>query len=177
MLPVAATRLDSRICQSNSVRMPALGRAAACAGIFGAALLLLTASAQATTYKWVDANGRIVYSDQRPTGNFKVEEINAPPPPANPNAAREFAEKEAEILKRRQQRNDQESKAAKARVEANTKREQCDKIQGQIHTLAQSDQIVIYTTNAKGERMPMDNAARVRERQQLEVWFRGNCVG
>ena len=44
-------------------------------------------------------------------------------------------------------------------------------------TLTQSDQIVLYTTNAQGQRTPMDDAARIRERQQLEAWARENCKG
>ena len=27
----------------------------------------------AATYKWTDANGRVIYSDQPPSGNVKVE--------------------------------------------------------------------------------------------------------
>jgi hypothetical protein len=42
-------------------------------------------------------------------------------------------------------------------------------------TLAQSDQVVIYTTDAQGQRTALDNASRIRERQQLEVWVRENC--
>ena len=37
------------------------------------ALLLAAPSAVATTYKWTDAGGRVVYSDQPPAGNIKSE--------------------------------------------------------------------------------------------------------
>ena len=151
--------------------------AASCAGIVVAALLLFAGPAAATTYKWTDANGRVIYSDQAPIGNFKVEALDAPPPPANPNAAKELANKEAELRKRRQLRTEEDGKAAKARVDANVKREQCERVRGQMVTLTQSDQIVIYTTNAQGQRVTMDNAARARERQQLELWARENCKG
>jgi len=151
--------------------------AASCAGIVVAALLLLAAPATATTYKWTDANGRVIYSDQPPAGNFKVEALDAPPPPANPNAVKELANKEAELQKRRLLRNEEEGKAAKTRVEANLKREQCERVRGQMITLTQSDQVVLYTTDAQGQRTAMDNAARIRERQQLEAWARENCKG
>jgi hypothetical protein len=161
------------------IRIPgaAARGAASRAGMAVAALLLAVAPALATTYKWTDANGRIVYSDQRPTGNFKVEAIDAPPPPANPNAAKELASKAAELQKLRQLRTEEEGKADKSRVEANVKREQCERIRGQMITLAQSSQIVIYTTNAQGQRTPMDDAARARERQLLEAWAKENCKG
>jgi len=149
--------------------------AAWCAMLYTAALLLAVGPAAATTYKWTDANGRVIYSDQPPVGNFKVEEINAPPPPANPNAVKDLANKDAEIRKQKLLRADDEAKATKARVEANLNREQCDKVRGQIITLGQSSQLIIYTTDAQGQRTAMDDAAKVRERQRLEAWVRESC--
>jgi hypothetical protein len=167
MLSIEVTRIDP----IRAAPRPAVS----CAWIFVAALLLFAAPALATTYKWTDANGRVIYSDQPPSGNFKVEAIDAPPPPANPNAVRELANKEAELQKKRLLRTEEEGKATKARVDANLKREQCQRARGQMLTLTQSDQIVLYTTDAQGQRMAMDNAARLRERQQLEAWTRANC--
>jgi hypothetical protein len=169
MLSFDVTRFD----RIRLARVPA----ASCVGIFAAALLLFAGPAPATTYKWTDANGRVIYSDQPPTGNFKVEALDAPPPPANPNAAKELANKEAELQKRRLLRAEEEGKAAKISVEANLKREQCERVRGQMITLTQSDQVVLYTTDAQGQRTTMDNAARLRERQQLEAWARENCRG
>jgi hypothetical protein len=147
------------------------------AGLFAAALLIAVVPAAATTYKWTDASGRVIYSDQPPAGNFKVEEINAPPPPANPNAMKDLASKDAEIRKQKLLRADEETKAAKARVEANLNREQCERVRGQIIAQGQSSQLVIYTTDAQGQRTAMDDAALVRERQRLEAWVRDNCKG
>ena len=146
-----------------------------CAWMCVAALLLFAGPALATTYKWTDANGRVIYSDQPPSGNFKVEAIGAPPPPANPNAAKELANKDAELQKKRLLRTEEEGKATKARVDANLLRENCDRARGQMITLAQSNQVVLYTTNAQGERLAMDDAARARERQRLDAWVRDNC--
>lgn len=143
--------------------------------LLAAALGALAAPCIAVTYKWTDANGRVVYSDQPPTGNYKVEALAAPPPPANPNAARELATKEAEIQQRKLQRVEEEAKAAKARQDAEIKREQCVKARGQL-ALLRSDQNLVYRTNEKGERMLMDAAARRQERDQLEVWVRDNCA-
>jgi hypothetical protein len=162
------------VTRSGPIR-PLLAFAPWCAGLFAAALLIAGAPASAATYKWTDANGRVIYSDQRPTGNFKVEAIDAPPPPANPNAVKELANKEAEIKQQKLLRAEEEGKAAKARVEANLNREQCERVRGQIITLGQSSQLVIYTTDAQGQRTAMDDAARLRERQRLEAWVRDSC--
>jgi len=121
---------------------------------------LATVTASAALYKWTDSNGRVIYSDQPPLGNVKVETINAPPPPANPNAVKDLAVKDAELRKSKQARADDEAKSTKARVDANQLRENCDRARGQMHTLGNSDQVVLYSTNAQGERVVMDDAAR-----------------
>ena len=109
MSSMAVTRFG----RVRSLRAPPPWLPASCAGLFAAALLIAIAPAMATTYKWTDANGRVIYSDQPPTGNFKVEAIDAPPPPANPNAVKELANKDAELKKQRLLRTEEEAKAAK----------------------------------------------------------------
>ena len=150
-------------------------RALLCTAIAGLAAGVACTPAFAALYKWTDANGRVIYSDQPPPGNVKVETINAPPPPANPNAVKDLAVKDAELKKAKQARADEETKAAKSRVEANQMREQCERARGQMITLGNSDQVVLYSTNAQGERVVMDDAARIRERQRLDAWIRDNC--
>ena len=153
------------------------------AGAVGGALLLAAAAALflaappavAALYKWTDANGRVIYSDQPPNGNFKVEAINAPPPPANPNAVKELANKEAELKQNKMLRADEEAKAAKAKVDADKQREQCARVRGQL-TMMQNDQnVLLFRSNEKGEPVYMDDAARRKERDQLESWLRENC--
>ena len=58
------------------------------------------ATGAAALYKWTDASGRIVYSDQPPPGNVKSEILKGPPPPANPNAVKDLANKELEYKQR-----------------------------------------------------------------------------
>ena len=151
------------------------GRAAADLLVCIVALALAAAPASATTYKWTDANGRVVYSDQPPSGKFNVESIAAPPPPANPNAVKELANKEAELQQRRMLRTEEESKTAKARVDADKKRDQCGKVRGQI--TAMQAQPNLYQTNAKGEQVFMDDTARRKARDQLTTWVKENCPG
>jgi hypothetical protein len=171
MVSMAVTQLGP----IRPLRAFAPWRASWCAGLLAAAVLIAGAPALATTYKWTDASGRVIYSDQPPTGNFKVETISAPPPPANPNALKELVSKDAEVKQQKLLRAEEDAKAAKARVEANLNREQCDRIRGQIVTLGESGQMVIYTIDAKGQRTAMDDAARARERLRLEAWVRESC--
>src|SRR4029453_18753239 len=62
-------------------------------------------------YKWTDANGRVVYSDQPPLGDVKIETLQGPPPPANPNAVKEMAVKDLELKKRQTDAVEKDKKA------------------------------------------------------------------
>jgi Skp family chaperone for outer membrane proteins len=154
---------------------PTVGFALACG--LAAVLAIIAPTAAAALYKWTDANGRVVYSDQPPTGNVKVEAINAPPPPANPNAAKDLADKEAELAQKKLVRADEDAKAAKARADTAQMREQCARVHGQIAMLQpeQNQQVLMFRANEKGEPVYMDDGARRRERERLEVWVRENC--
>ena len=138
------------------------------------ALMLAAGPASGTTYKWTDANGRVVYSDQPPPGNVGVESIAPPPPPANPNAVKELASQQAALQQKRQLRAEEEAKGAKTRADADKKREQCAKVRGQI--TAMQAQPNLYQTNAKGEQVFMDDSAKRKERDQLNGWIKENCA-
>ena len=181
---------DSRTKSAEFHRPSALGAAASLArvvapGALGAALLLAAAaalvltasSAGAALYKWTDANGRVIYSDQPPNGNFKVETISGPPPPANPNAAKELATKEAELKQSKMLRADEEAKAAKSKAEADKKREDCTRVAGQLTMMQNEQNALLFRSNEKGEPVYMDDAARRKERERLEGWLRENCSG
>mgnify|MGYP003694715613 CR=1 FL=1 len=101
--------------------------------------------------RWTDANGRVIYSDQPPPGNVKVESINAPPPPANPNAVKDLANKEVELQKKKQVRAEDDTKANKARVDANLRSSGVPTgARSGDRARRKSDQVVLYTTNPTG---------------------------
>jgi len=141
--------------------------------------LVLTAgpAAAASLYKWTDANGRVVYSDQPPAGNTKVENLKGPPPPANPAATKELANKELEFKQRQLDRVDTEKKSEAERVSSKEKAEQCANVQGQLTQLG-SENLVLWRVNEKGERVEMTNSDRRTERDRLAKWFKDNkCQG
>ena len=67
---------------------------------FAAGMMLAAGPAGAVLYKWVDASGRVSYSDQPPPVNVKAEIVGAaaPVPAAGtasaPDAVREMANQE-----------------------------------------------------------------------------------
>jgi Skp family chaperone for outer membrane proteins len=130
-------------------------------------------AATAALYKWTDAQGRVVYSDQPPQGNVKTEQLRGAPPPANPNAAKELAQREAEFRKRQTDAAEAATKSGKERANAAQTAEACAQAKGQLKQLAES-QLAVYRYNDKGEREVMDEDARGRERAKINTWMRDN---
>jgi hypothetical protein len=128
----------------------------------------------AALYKWTDANGRVVYSDQPPNGDFKIETMKGPPPPANPNAVKEMAAKELELKKRQTDAAETQKKTDTQRAELAKKSEQCSRMQAQIRQLA-AEQISLVRLNEKGEQVYVDDATRRKEREELELRMKANC--
>lgn len=144
--------------------------------LFAACLLTATSvgPAAAAMYKWTDAQGRTVYSDQPPAASsVKTEQLRPPPPPANPNAAKELAQREADYRKRQTESVETAKKAEKESMDTAKRAEACAQAKGQIKQLAES-QLVIYRYNEKGEREVMNDDARGRERARLNAFLRDN---
>ena len=138
------------------------------------ALLLAAESAVSTTYKWTDAGGRVVYSDQPPAGNIKSEIVLSPPPPANPGAVKELNKQEGELKKRQTDAAEDAKKSDAQRAEMAKRSETCMKAQGQVRALA-AEQVQLIRQNAKGEDVYVDDATRRKERAEIEAWIKGNC--
>jgi len=134
----------------------------------------LAAPVCATTYKWTDANGRVVYSDIPPQGNVKYDTIGAPAPAANPNAVQELAAKDLELKKRQTDATDRDKKAAEKQAELIKRTEQCQRAESNVRQLS-AEQVALVRYNEKGEPFVVDEAVRRRERTEIEVWMRQNC--
>jgi hypothetical protein len=126
---------------------------------FGAFVALASTASYAILYKWTDENGRVVYGDQ-PPANAKPEKLNPGIGPADPNAVREMASKDAELKKRQQQRTDEAAKTAKDDADGKKKLDQCAQARGRIKTL-RNDQAV-YRYNEKGDKVFYEAADRER---------------
>jgi hypothetical protein len=123
--------------------------------------------ASAALYKWVDANGRTVYSDQPPIGNMKTEVVGAAAPAANPDAVKELANKEAELKKRQTDRQDDAKKSDKTRADAQKLASLCTQARTQAAGLRRTD-VTMFRLNDKGERVAMDEVARKSEADRLD---------
>jgi hypothetical protein len=139
-----------------------------------AAAFALALPALATTYKWTDANGRVVYSDQPPTGGVRYEIVGAPPPPDNPNAAREMANREAELRKVQKDRVEDAKKAEKARADAQKRADICAQARAAVRAY-ESDQPLV-TLNDKGERVYVEAPERARRLADQQRVAREACA-
>lgn len=126
-------------------------------GLAACALLFVAQPASAVLYKWSDENGRVVYGDTPPPG-VKAERLNAVVAPADPNAVRDMAAKDAQIKKRQQDREDENAKAQKAEADAKIRLDQCAQIRGRLQTLRLD--VPLYRFNEKGDRVYYDTAGR-----------------
>jgi len=138
------------------------------------ALCAVALPAAATLYKWTDANGRVVYSDQPPPGDVKTQIVQGAPPPSNPNAVKDMANKDLELRKRAKDAAEKEKKDETARAEMAKRNEQCTRVEGQIRQLA-AEQLALVRVNEKGETVYVDDATRRKEREDLAAWQKQNC--
>lgn len=92
---------------TGSLRRPALRNALA----FLACLIVLTPPAMAEMYKWVDENGNVHYTQERPPPGIKGDTIK-PPPAVDSEAAEKQLESRQELL------NDAREGRAKSAEEA-----------------------------------------------------------
>lgn len=152
---------------TSRVRLATLAVALLCLAVSG--------GTSATLYKWTDPNGRVVYSDQPPTGNVKTEVVQGAPPPSNPNAVKDLAAKDLELKKRQTDAVEKDKKSEAERVQLAKRNEQCARTQSQIRQLA-SEQVALIRYNEKGEAVYVDGETRRKERADLENWVKQNCA-
>jgi hypothetical protein len=142
-------------------------------GIALCTLSLAAAPVLAALYKWTDENGRTVYGDTPPAG-VKAEKVNAPTAPADPNAVRDMAAKDAQIKARQRARAEEDAKAEKTQADAKAKLERCAQLRGNIQTMRSG--AAVYKFNDKGEKIYLEAADRERSIADSETQLRNlNC--
>ncbi len=130
--------------------------------------------ASAQLYSWKDADGKVHYSDEPPAAKVPTRKVAPPPAPSgDPNAARKsFAEKEADARKKQKDAQDSAAKSEKEKAEAEERSVNCERAKGNLQGLESG--LVRFTTNAKGERVGLEGAARDAEianaRKAVESW-------
>lgn len=125
-------------------------------------LLLLSFNSYGALTKWVDADGKVHYSDGQPPANAEVKKLSLPTV-SGVQASPTYVEIEAERKKTLKTREEATEKAARQQEDAAAKQKYCVSLRANLNTLEKSPRIASY--NEKGEKVIMDDAAR---RQQIE---------
>ncbi|MCE5182507.1 MAG: DUF4124 domain-containing protein [Betaproteobacteria bacterium] len=140
----------------------------------------MTAVAHAGVTKWVDADGKVQYSDQPPPVSTKSQKsLNIKTSPALPKAtsnsngeSRSIAEKELEFRKRQVKTEEAAAKEAKDQEEAKRAKANCEQSRQQLQALQEGQRMSKY--NEKGERVFMEDSDRPQAineaKQAVDSW-------
>ncbi|MCD6680735.1 MAG: DUF4124 domain-containing protein [Burkholderiaceae bacterium] len=153
------------------------------------ALLLASASGQATPWQWRDAQGRMVYSDRAPPADVRSSQIlrspvvaqpatgsrsaasspaeapsaveaAASPAKASAGATPTWVERERAFRQRMAEREASEAKQREDSERAASTKRACDEAQREIRNLESGRRVV--TLNARGEPEPLDDVQRAQ---------------
>jgi hypothetical protein len=129
-------------------------------------MLALATAAQAGITRWVDADGKVHYSDQPPPPTAKSQKsLNLKSSPVLPQAApdskggeKSLAEKDLESRKRRVQAEETAAKQAKDQEEAKSRKANCEQARNQLQALQEGQKISRF--DEKGDRIFLEDNDR-----------------
>ena len=148
-------------------------------------LMLSSANAIAGLSKWVDADGKVHYSDQPPPPNVKAKTLRvtsdvAAPTSASgvaaasaPAAPKTTAELEAELKKAQQAKKEAADKAAKEQARIEAEKANCAAAQQNLRTL--QDGVRITEIDAKGERSYLGDEQRRQRMEKAQQDVKAYC--
>ncbi|HQS59403.1 MAG: hypothetical protein B7Y56_15440 [Gallionellales bacterium 35-53-114] len=129
-------------------------------------LLIGSFSAHAALNKWVDADGKVHYSDS-PPADVKVQKLRGSSAPEDSAASsgvpaqKSIAEREAEWKKSQKTRDEAEQKVAREKEAEQIKQKNCDSARSTLAAYEKSPRMVQY--DAKGEPSYLDDTARTQK--------------
>ena len=121
-------------------------------------LFSLSISAYGALNKWVDADGKVHYSDEPPPANVKAQTLATPSAISGVAAQKSVAEREADRKKSLKAKEEAEQKAAQQQENELAKQKNCEAAKANMRAYENSAPIATY--NEKGERVIMDDSAR-----------------
>ena len=139
------------------------------------ALVLPMAASAQPTYRWVDKDGTVRYSDVPPPPGVPVRTLGGPAPaPSSPSTAGQdsstgsptLREQEEAFQKRLDEQKKADEKAAAAEKDAAIKQANCQGAREALATL-QSGRRILRST-PQGEQFYLDDAQRAQETQQAQ---------
>lgn len=141
-------------------------------------LFLCSFNTLAALNKWVDADGKVHYSDTPPP-DVKVKRLkssNVTEAATDTNSAapeKTLAEKEAEWKKSQKAKDDANQKAAQEQEAILTKKKNCEASRSYLEKIENSPLVAQY--NAQGERTIMDDASRLQRIEEARKAVAAHC--
>lgn len=120
------------------------------------AVLAVSGAASAEIYRWVDANGRVQYSDQPPPGVKADKVTSSPASGAAGGAAKSSQDQEQESRKRKTQEEEKSKKQAKADEAARLQEKNCAQAKANLALFERGGRIT--RMNEKGEATLLSDA-------------------
>jgi len=148
-------------------------------------LMLVSANATAELNKWVDADGKVHYSDQPPPVNVKVKTLHVTSDAAAPMSAsgvaaasapvapKTIAEREAELKKAQQAKKEAADKTAKEQAKMEAEKAACTAAQQNLRAL--QDGMRMVEIDAKGERSYLDDEQRRQHTEKAQQDVKTYC--
>ena len=119
-------------------------------------LAIVAVAAHAEVYRWVDAQGKVQYSDQPPPDVNAKKMTTKPAAPVQPTATtKSYQEQEQDFRKRRVEQEEQAKKLAESDRQAKVKQDNCIQSRGRLASLQAGGRFA--KINEKGEREYLDD--------------------
>ena len=147
--------------------------------------LCVALPASAQLYKWVDANGKVHYTDRPPPDNVKTKQIREAAPPPAPPAAKDgklgsktsepqsLAERDQAFRKRQAEAAKAEEEQAKKDAKAKEKAQYCNRAKAALAGLEAGGRQARF--NDKGERYYLTDAQIAQETARVRQNVADNC--
>ena len=140
-------------------------------------LLLLSSNALAGLHKWVDADGKVHYSDTPPpeVSTQTVRNVAGKGQADAPASysPKSVAEREAELRKAKQGKEEAAQKKAQETAAAETKTRNCEAARQNARALEEGTRIVTYDAN--GEKTFMEDDTRAQRLDEARQAISANC--
>jgi len=135
----------------------------------------LCASRAAEVYKWIDADGHVVYSDRAPTSTAQksLVRVDQPDPTEIARNGKEQAILRVEDAQRRKQQAIEDRKIAQKTQEEHNRQVQCDNARNRYYSL--KDARRIYQRDADGNRVYYNDADADAKREEARQAMLSAC--
>jgi hypothetical protein len=142
-----------------------------------ATLALICLNAHAGLNKWVDAEGKVHYSDTPPP-DAKTESVRsiAGKDQAGGQSGytpKSLAERDAEWKKNKAAKEEAAQKQSQQNEQSQVKKQNCENARQNVRTLEEGGRVVTYDAN--GEKSYMDDEARAKRLEEARKAVSSNC--